>query len=164
MLLILIFLLQIAFSFIPIDLSFTIVSDTTNWVVCPKNSAQKYAVEVINNWGGSWKANFPGAVMIWEVSGNALWNYNCTFYKYFHVAGSISSALLRVAVDDAFTAYINGIYCNCETATANFNGNGMTCDVTSFIVKGLNLLSFNCYNGQVGAALLYQLNISARVN
>jgi hypothetical protein len=121
-----------------------------------------------------WSAKIPGATWIW--SSETLLNPNtyqyCKFFNYFQVNNKISSAILELAAENQVFTLLNGVPTGCSSTTSTATlSTQLKCDVTKFIDKGMNIITFRVNNmrwnasGSNGyAGLLYKLTITTIIS
>lgn len=145
------------------DNTVTIVSDTTTM-------ANGFAAIPAWNQHPYWTAMIPGAQWIWseQVVSNPGQDTIVGFSKTVFIGGAdatITNAVLQIAADNSYSAWINGSLVVQNTAEANYFG-ATSYNVTSYLVSGDNQLIFEVKNwAQPGgtawsnpAGLLYRLD------
>ena len=133
--------------------------------------------QVIVDGGGSavycdaatfWNADIQGAGWIWKTKypSRSSSEEVHTFSRKFYIAGSPSSATLRVAVDDYFKTFINGNDAQCSASkTTSSRDTQVVCNVYSYLRNGDNEIKIEARNkATIGtdpnpAGLLFALDI-----
>jgi hypothetical protein len=142
-----------------------VVSDTTNQASGPDvtgtvNAVVSTAIQT---------SPIPGAFWIWDAPlvGSSTLQQTVVISKAFTIYGVPSKGVLSVYVTYQFSLKINGLPTSCQ-ATNSVYTSLVTCDITSSLVTGYNVLVFTVTNKAVSgstpqqnpAGLLYQLSIT----
>lgn len=153
-------------------LSTYVVSDTNNWVSGPSKPNGGSAVEVTEI--PPWTSKIPGATFIWDsptVTGPTI-DQTCYFTNEFFIQGTPISGTYQLAVDNRMWTSINGQSINCDLFNLSQPTDPpKTCDVTSFLRTGLNVIQITATNdAQAGgsaktnpAGVLYKLSIKSKI-
>ena len=153
-------------------LSFYVVSDTNNWVLGPSKPNGGAAVQVTEI--PPWLSRIPGATIIWDspTVTNPGIDQTCFFVNEFFIQGTPISGTYQLAVDNRMWTSINGQSVNCDLLNlSDPNSPPKTCDVTSFLRTGLNVIQISATNdAQPGgsaksnpAGVLYKLSIKSKI-
>ena len=145
------------------NITFEIYSDLDDWVVGNLYPNGAFAVASQNNYT---RTKEPYGLRIWESAYPYDRNQQLTCYigKSFNVPGSPILAKITLVADDKSFVNLNNVSTGCSTAGWL---NLKTCDVTQFIVSGLNTLNITVINGagsgsNIGS-LNYRLSITTSV-
>lgn len=153
-------------------LSFYVASDTNNWVLGPStpNGGQAVQVSPVS----AWTASIPGANWIWDSSAvtSPEIDQTCFFINEFFIQGTPISGSYQVAADNRVWTSINGQSVNCDVLSLSYtSSNQRTCDVTSFLKTGMNVIQITVTNdaqpggnsGTNPAAVLYKLALKSKI-
>lgn len=140
-----------------------VVSDASNQVSGPCLIGTANAI--VTSQGNS---QLNGASWIWDttVPNNLGLQRIIYITKTFTIAGIPSKGSLILYVNGIFTLTVNNQVTTCQTASVG--NNTVNCDISSYLVYGLNTLVFTVVNQQCPASttqqnpngLLYQLTVS----
>jgi hypothetical protein len=159
-------------------LTYYIASDTTNWAMGPDLPNGGRASQTQGNSG--WTANIPGGVWIWDLPyiSDPRVDQTSYFVNEFYIPGAPVSGKYEVNGDDKIWTSINGKSVNCDILSGGWAaGNKKTCDVTPYLLPGMNVIQITVTNnGSSGAGAgsptnfanpggaLYKLTLTARVS
>ena len=144
-------------------ITLTFYSDLDDWVVGNLYPNGAYAVASENKYS---RSNPPYGLSIWESAYpyDILQNLTCFIGKSFYIPGTPISAKISVLADDKSSVKLNSMDTGCNSIyTIAY------CDLTNFIVSGLNTLNITVINlaGKYptgnGASLNYCLTIKTSV-
>ncbi|OMJ85015.1 hypothetical protein SteCoe_13735 [Stentor coeruleus] len=139
-------------------LDFKVVSNTNCWIVGPTTTG-KYAIKHDTAYG--WVTDLLDAEWIWDYNLNTALGYGVVT-KHFYIAGVVNSGTFRIAADDTFTTYINGIDANCKSLVYTFGlTNGVFCDVKSYLRSGMNVLVVSVLNTGGYAGVMFKLEVTS---
>ena len=123
-------------------ITLSIYSDLDDWVVGNLYPNGAYAVAA----GNSYTRNVqPYGLSIWESAYpyDIMQSLSCFIGKSFYVPGTPISAKLSMVADDKSTVKLNNLDTACNSIQSGFLIN---CDLTQFIVSGLNTLNITVIN------------------
>ena len=145
------------------NITLIIYSDLDDWVVGNLYPNGAFAVVAENDYR---RTKEPYGLRIWESAFpyDKKQNLTCYIGKSFYVPGSPILAKISLIADDRSFVILNNISTGCNSTNWL---NLKTCDVTQFIVSGLNTLNITVINnagfdGNKGS-LIYRLTITTSV-
>ncbi|OMJ82571.1 hypothetical protein SteCoe_16678 [Stentor coeruleus] len=141
-------------------LEFYIVSDNSCWIVGPTVTGSN---AIIHTTLSSWKTVIPNAYWIWETNDNNSQQGNATVTKHFFIAGTPATGSFSISADGYFTTYLNDKEANCKDTTGNTysSDSGISCNVLSYLISGLNKLEIDAETKGNHASVMFKLTVTS---